>query len=131
MKKRTRRKGRKVVTCRVTTGMNNTKVVMTWYDKDKGKRVNRVKTVGERGYKNTKRGSFYGAQEMRAKVGEEYQEKWGRGQAPGVHVMRRGMGRVRVQVLNELKKAGRQIMTVSDATKDPHNGCRRKKQRRI
>lgn len=131
MKKRTRRKGRKVVTCRVTTGMNNTKVVRTWYDKEKGKRVNRVKTVGQRGYKNTKRGTYYGAQERRAKVGEAYVAEWTPAPAPGLHVRRRGMGRVRVQVLNELKKAGRQILTVSDATKDPHNGCRRKKPRRI
>jgi len=44
------------------------------------------------------------------------------------------MGRGRAVVLNELSKftpRGLKILTVSDATKDAHNGCRRKKKRRV
>lgn len=120
------------VRCRVRSTVNNTKVVRTWYDEEKGRRVNLVKTGGRRGFVNSKRGSVYAAQEVRGSAGKAYMERWGgKGTQPGVHVLRRGMGRGRVQALNELKKYGVEILTVSDATKDPHNGCRRKKRRRI
>jgi ribosomal protein S11 len=122
--------------CRVTSTMNNTKVVRTWYDSDKGKRVNRVKTAGSLGYKNAKRGTVYAAQEVIADVAKTYLESYrSRGKEPkGRHVLRRGMGRGRAVVLNELSKftpRGLKILTVSDATKDAHNGCRRKKKRRV
>lgn len=123
-------------TCLVSSSPNNTKVVRTWYDEEKGRRVNQVKTAGMRGFQNTKRGSAYAAQEVRAAAAKAYAEKTGKGGEspegkPGVHVRRRGMGRGRVNARTELKKAGLEILTVSDATKDPHNGCRRKKKRRI
>lgn len=125
---------RPVVWRRVTSTVNNTKVVVTWYEEKTGRRVNQVTTAGKRGFVNTKRSSVYAAQEVRARAAKAYLEAWaGRGTSsqPGVHVLRRGMGRGRVQALTELKKAGVEILTVSDATKDPHNGCRRKKVRRI
>lgn len=125
---------RPVVWRRVTSTVNNTKVVVTWYEEKTGRRVNQRTTAGKRGFVNTKRSSVYAAQEVRARAGKAYLEAWaGRGRAsqPGVHVLRRGMGRGRVHALTELKKAGVEIVTVSDATKDPHNGCRRKKVRRI
>lgn len=123
----------KAGTCLVSSSPNNTKVVRTWYDEEKGKRVNQVKTAGMRGFQNTKRGSAYAAQEVRAAAAKAYAEKRRKGEEgkPGVHVRRRGMGRGRVNARTELKKAGLEILTVSDATKDPHNGCRRKKKRRI
>jgi small subunit ribosomal protein S11 len=111
--------------------MNNTKVVRTWYDADKGKRVNLVKTAGSRGYQNAKRGTVYAAQEVMAEVAKRYLASMKNGTGNGVNVLRRGMGRGRGVVLTELSKAGLKILTVSDATKDPHNGCRRKKQRRV
>jgi small subunit ribosomal protein S11 len=128
-----KRRASKVVRCRVRSSVNNTKVVRTWYDQTKGRRVNRVKTAGMRGFMNSKRGSVYAGQEVRASAGKAYVEAQSQGgwKPAGVHVLRRGMGRVRTQALNELKKAGLEILTVSDATKDPHNGCRRKKKRRI
>jgi ribosomal protein S11 len=125
------------VRCRVTCTRNNTKVVRTWYDQEKGNRVNRVKTAGARGYPNAKRGTVYAAQEVMADVGKSLrgrESKRTKGQTPstpGVHVLRRGMGRGRRVVLTELAKAGVKVLTVSDATKDPHNGCRRKKARRV
>lgn len=119
------------VRCRVRSTVNNTKVVRSWYDEEKGRRVNLVKTGGRRGFVNSKRGSVYAAQEVRGQAGKTYLERWGGKTAPGVHVLRRGMGRGRVQALNELKKVGVEILTVSDGTKDGHNGCRRKKQRRV
>jgi ribosomal protein S11 len=136
-KGKSQEKASKVVTCRVTSSVNNTKVVFTWYDSEKGRRVNRVKTAGGRGFLNSKRGSVYAAQEVRAQAGKAYLEERGNpsrsspGKSRGVHVLRRGMGRGRIQALNELKKAGVERLTVSDATKDAHNGCRRKKKRRI
>ena len=127
-----KRRRKTVVRCRVTSGVNNTKVVRTGYEKETGRRVNRVRTAGKRGYVNTKRGSRYAAQEVRAQAGKVYQERWGKdGKKVGLHVRRRGMGKGRIQALSEFKKAGRVIQTVSDATKDPHNGCRRKKRRRL
>ena len=119
---------REPVRCRVTASINNTKVVRTWYDQEKGKRRNRVKTAGSRGYKNAKRGTVYAAQERGAYVVKTYgKEREGK----GIHLQRRGMGVGRAVRLTELEKGGRKIVTVSDATKDAHNGCRRKKQRRI
>jgi ribosomal protein S11 len=116
------------VRCRVTATINNTKVVRTWYDHEKGKRINRVKTAGSRGYKNAKRGTVYAAQERGAYVVKTYgKEREGK----GIHLHRRGMGVGRAVRLTELEKGGRKRRTVSDATKDAHNGCRRKKQRRI
>lgn len=119
------------VTCRVRSTVNNTKVVRTWYDEEKGRRVNLIRTAGMRGFVNSKRSSVYAAQEVRASAGKAYMERWGGKPVPGIHVLRRGMGRGRVQALTELKKLGLERLTVSDATKDPHNGCRRKKRRRI
>lgn len=124
------------VRCRVSSTPNNTKVVRSWFDEKKGRRVNRVKTAGGRGYKNTKRGSTLAAQEVRADAGKAYLEKRekageSRGKGPRRHRTRRGMGRGRIQAMNELEKRGFQIATVSDMTKNPHNGCRRKKARRI
>jgi ribosomal protein S11 len=124
------------VRCRVTSSINNTKVVRTWYDQEKGQRVNRVKTAGSLGYQNAKRGTVYAAQEVVAKVAKEYLDGFQKlGKEPkGRHVLRRGMGRGRAVVLNELSKFasfGLKILTVSDATKDAHNGCRRKKKRRV
>lgn len=119
------------VRCRVTCTMNNTKVVRTWYDPEKGKRVNLVKTAGSRGYQNAKRGTVYAAQEVRADVAKTYLAGKQGSRTKGIHVLRRGMGRGRAVVLNELAKGGLKILTVSDASKDAHNGCRRKKQRRV
>jgi len=126
-------RGQPVVTRRVRSTVNNTKVITSWYETKLGRRVNEVTTAGHRGFVNTKRSTVYAAQETRARAGKRYRDRWtsgGLGQ-PGVHVRRRGMGRGRVQALTQLKKLGVEILTVSDATKDPHNGCRRKKRRRI
>lgn len=130
-KKRENEGNQRNVRCRVRSSVNNTKVVITWYDEEKGRRVHVVKTGGRRGYVNAKRGSIYVAQEVRGNVGKRYREAWKGKKVPGVHVLRRGMGRGRIQARNELKKVGVEIRTVSDATKDPHNGCRRKKKRRV
>lgn len=113
-------------TCRVTCGMNNTKVVRTWVDQGKVRNV--VKTAGSVGYQNAKRGTVYAAQTLMTKVAKEYRE-----QRPGkgIHLRRRGMGKSRGRMRKALEKTGRWRLTVSDATKDPHNGCRRKKTRRI
>jgi len=124
------------VRCRVTSTMNNTKVVRTWYDQEKGKRVNRVKTAGSLGYQNAKRGTVYAAQEVVADVAQKYLDGFQKSgkQPKGRHLLRRGIGRGRAVVLNELSKfapQGLKILTVSDATKDAHNGCRRKKKRRV
>jgi len=119
------------VRCRVTCSMNNTKVVRSWYDSEKGKRVNRVKTAGARGYQNAKRGTVYAAQEVMGDVAKRFRERGKGSTTQGMHVIRRGMGRGRGVVLTELAKAGVKVLTVSDATKDPHNGCRRKKARRV
>jgi len=145
-----------VVTWRVTSTINNTKVVITWYDRQQGKRVNRVKTAGSIGFKNAKRGTVYAAQEVIADSAKAYRERMnevnrksgevntrsvGSGgknrkgkKRVGRHVLRRGMGRGRAVVLSELAKftpQGLEVLSVSDATKDPHNGCRRKKARRV
>lgn len=115
---------------RVTCTMNNTKAVRTWYDKEEGKRVNRVKTAGSRGYKNAKRGTGYAGQEVVGEVAREYRGK----KKGGRNVVRRGMGRGRGVVLTERGKyegRGRKVRTVSDGTKDAHNGCIRKKKRRV
>jgi len=122
---------------RVSSSPNNTKVVRTWYDRKKNRRVNRVKTAGSRGYANTKRGSSLAAQEVRRSAGKECREKREKARGkprktpPRRHRSRRGMGRGRIQAIPYLEKSGRKITTVSDMTKNPHNGCRRKKKRRI
>lgn len=85
-------------------------------------------TAGSRGYSNTKRGSTLAAQEVRREAGKEV---LGLGKGNRVHRRRRGIGRGRVQAIGELEGRGIQLVTVSDRTKNPHNGCRRKKARRI
>jgi len=133
--KRRNRKSRKktiqyakkgAATCRVTCGVNNTKVVRTWVDRGRVRNV--VKTAGTVGYHNAKRGTVYAAQTLRTKVAKEYREA---NPGKGIHLRRRGMGKSRGSRRKAAEKAGRWRLTVSDATKDPHNGCRRKKARRI
>lgn len=116
------------VHCLVTSSPNNTKVVRTWRDPQTYRRVNRVYTAGSRGYKNTKRGSTLAAQEVRLQAGKAFLEL---GKGSDLHRRRRGIGRGRVQAITEFESRGIHLVTVSDVTKNPHNGCRRKKSRRI
>jgi ribosomal protein S11 len=120
--------------CRVTCGLNNTQVVRTWYDTNGGRLRSLVKTAGGVGYHNAKRATAHAANVLVATAVKEYADV--RKQSPadanmGVHLRRRGMGKSRGSVLMALEKAGRTRLTVSDATKDAHNGCRRPKERRI
>lgn len=113
----------------VTSTINNTKAVRTWWNNEKKKIENRVKTGGNRGYKNTQRGSVHAAEELRNRVVKECKEK--KRIDKEVHVYREGIGRGRSMVVEERRKGGRKVRSVSDATKQAHNGCRRKKVRRV
>jgi ribosomal protein S11 len=144
-----RNRSRTAVTCRVTSTSNNTKAVMTWYTSKPTstlplpggvtgstkniKRISLIKTAGSMGYNNAKRGTVYAAQEVIAKLSKLYFEKENKqgNIQTGIHLKLRGMGRSRSVVSSELTKAGFTRLTVSDATKDAHNGCRRKAKRRI
>lgn len=117
--------------CRVISSSNNTKVVRRWYDEKEKREKSASKTAGERGYKNAKRGTVYAAQETAAYMVKTYGSEMKVRDGKGIHVRRRGMGQGRAGALGELEKGTWNIRSVSDATKDPHNGCRRKKQRRI
>lgn len=117
--------------CRVIASSNNTKVVRRWYDEREKRHKIASKTAGERGYKNAKRGTVYAAQETAAYIVKMYGSRGKVRDGKGIHVRRYGMGQGRAGALSELEKGTWVIRSVSDGTKDPHNGCRRKKKRRI
>lgn len=147
-KRTSRRKGRgkrKERWCRVSSEATNTKVVRTWKEgrgqrgttgssSAAGKEVpvrrqNVVKSAGDRGYKNMRhRGTDYAARKVVGRARKQCKRKV-KGKV-GVHVRREGTGKGSKARRKRVTQKNRKLRSVSDRTREAHNGCKGKKARR-
>ena len=82
---------------------------------------------GKIGFKGTKKGTPYAA----AKAAEVLSQAIEKFRIEEVSVKIKGIGSGRESALRALAGQGVNIVSIQDATPVPHNGCRRKKPRRI
>lgn len=84
-------------------------------------------SCGSSGFKGTRKSTPYAAQV----TSENAVEKAKPNGIEKVHVFVKGVGPGREQAIRGLNAAGLQIVSITDRTPVPHNGCRPKRQRRI
>ena len=79
------------------------------------------------GFKGAKRSTSFAAQTCGQRCAEDSVEKG----VPAVRVLLKGLGAGRQTAVKGLQMGGLEIVSVTDTTPIPHNGCRPKKARRI
>jgi small subunit ribosomal protein S11 len=129
-KKKTKTKAKKQETRHVTSGkvyitagFNNTIITIT--DTDGNALVSG--SAGKVGFKGSRRATPYAA----TKAAESLAAKAAQLGLKEVAVVVRGPGLGRISSIKALKTAGLNVISISDTTPIPHNGCRPKKKRRI
>lgn len=85
------------------------------------------RSAGTIGAKGAQRGSRYWAELTGREVGKERREAG----VPVVHVKVKGHLGQRSAVLRGRKRRGAKVLSIRDRTGQPHNGCRRRKARRL
>ena len=84
-------------------------------------------SAGGSGFRGTKKGTPFAAQQTAARVGRRAAEMG----VKQVAVFVKGPGPGRETAIRALQAAGLQIITLKDVTPLPHNGCRPPKLRRV
>ncbi len=84
-------------------------------------------SAGRVGFKGTKKGTPYAAQQAGEQVGRD---AFGMG-VRKVEVLVKGPGRGREAAIRALQNAGLTIVSIQDVTPIPHNGCRPPRRRRV
>jgi small subunit ribosomal protein S11 len=107
----------------VHASYNNTIVTLTAPNGD----VLAWSSAGSNGFKGARKSTPYAAQ-VSAESAAEKAKVYG---LERVHVYVKGVGSGREQSIRGLVSSGLDLLTISDITPIPHNGCRKKKQRRI
>lgn len=123
--KKTVKKSRRVVPqakCYVLAGFNNTLITIT----DPNGQVLARNSSGASGFKGTKKSTPYAAQVAAERLAEVVQP-FG---IESLEVFVRGVGPGREQSVRGLAKTF-DLRLVVDQTPIPHNGCRKKKRRRV
>lgn len=82
---------------------------------------------GRAGFKGTKKGTPYAAQQAGELAGKEAYTMGVR----KVHIKIKGPGPGREAAIRALQNAGLGILSIQDVTPIPHNGCRPPKKRRV
>lgn len=80
------------------------------------------------GYRGSRKSTPYAAGEAATKVGQIVVENFG---MKNVHVRVKGPGPGRESAIRSLHAAGLKILSITDATGIPFNGCRDPKKRRV
>lgn len=124
-KKKASRKRRSVPEGRVNinAGFNNTIVTIS----DPTGDVVAWSSAGASGFKGSKKSTPYAAQ-VAAENACEKAKTYG---MERVHVSVKGIGTGREQALRGLIAAGMEIISITDVTPIPHNGCRKRRTRRV
>jgi small subunit ribosomal protein S11 len=124
-KRKTSRKRRNVPEGRVSifAGYNNTIVTITDPEGD----VIAWNSAGASGFKGAKKSTPYAAQ-VAAEGAVEKAKAYG---LDKVHVFVKGIGNGREQAIRGLIAGGLEIVSISDVTPVPHNGCRKRRTRRV
>ncbi len=124
-KKKTNRKRRNILEGRanIHAGFNNTIVTIAEPNGD----VIAWSTAGASGFKGSKKSTPYAAQ-VAAENACEKAKAFG---MERVHVQVKGIGNGREQAIRGLIAGGLEILSISDVTPLPHNGCRKRRTRRV
>lgn len=107
----------------ITSGMNNTIVTIT----DGEGNALFSASAGRVGFKGSRKATPYAATKAAELVGTKAYEAGIR----EVAVLIKGPGFGRISSVKALKTAGLNVVSISDLTPIPHNGCRPKNKRRI
>lgn len=107
----------------ISAGMNNTVISIT---DEKGNALFNGSS-GMFGFKNSRQATPYAA----TKVAEETGLKAFNAGVKEVNVFVKGAGQGRVSSIKALKSAGLRVVSITDTTPLPHNGCRPSKKRRM
>jgi small subunit ribosomal protein S11 len=100
----------------ITAGMNNTIITVT---DDNGNALF-TGSSGKSGFKGSRKSTPYAATKAAEQAGVRE-----------VAVFVKGPGMGRISSIKALKSAGLNVISISDQTPIPHNGCRPKNRRRI
>jgi small subunit ribosomal protein S11 len=107
----------------VTAGMNNTIITIT---DDMGNTLFSGSS-GKSGFKGSRKSTPYAATKAAEQAGTQAYSAGVR----EVAVFVRGPGMGRISSIKALKSAGLNVVSISDQTPIPHNGCRPKNKRRV
>lgn len=122
VKKRAKRRAVPECNAYIQATYNNTIVTITEPTGD----VVAWASCGSSGFKGTRKSTPYAAQVTAEKAVEKAKPTG----VEKVHVFVKGVGAGREQAIRGLNAAGLQILSITDTTPVPHNGCRPKRQRR-
>jgi len=107
----------------INAGFNNTLITIT--DMDGGALF--TGSSGSSGFKGSRKSTPYAA----TKATEEVAQKASHAGLREVAVIVKGPGMGRVPAIKALKTGGLNVVSITDSTPIPHNGCRPKKKRRV
>ncbi len=107
----------------ISAGFNNTLVTIT----DAEGNTLFTGSAGASGFKGSRKSTPYAA----STAAEETAKKALDAGMEEVAVVVKGPGYGRISAIKSLKSAGLKIVSISDVTPIPHNGCRPKKERRV
>ncbi|MFH1648493.1 MAG: 30S ribosomal protein S11 [Patescibacteria group bacterium] len=107
----------------ITAGMNNTIITVT----DNEGNALFFGSSGKAGFKGSRKSTPYAATKAAEKVGAEAYEAGMR----ELSVFIKGPGLGRISSVKALKGSGLNVVSISDQTPMPHNGCRPKNKRRM
>ena len=107
----------------ITAGMNNTIITIT---DDRGDTIF-TGSSGKSGFKGSRKSTPYAATKAAEQVGAAAFSAGVR----DIAVFVKGPGMGRVSSIKALKTAGLNVISISDQTPMPHNGCRPKNRRRV
>ena len=107
----------------ITAGFNNTLITIT----DAEGNTIASGSAGRAGFKGSRRATPYAA----TKATETIAHQAANMGLKEVSVVVKGPGLGRISSIKALKTAGLNVISISDATPIPHNGCRPKKKRRV
>ncbi len=122
-KKRERRIVPHGVVC-IQASFNNTLVTIT----DPDGRAVCWSSAGSIGFKGSRKGTPYAAQQASVAAGSVARDQYG---MKSVEVRVKGPGSGRESAVRALSSAGLHIVAIKDVTPIPHNGCRPPKRRRV
>ena len=108
----------------VSASFNNTQITIT----DPDGRVICASSAGAIGFKGSRKGTPYAAQQASLSAAGTARDQYG---MKSVEVRVKGPGSGRESAVRALAAAGLHIVALRDVTPIPHNGCRPPKRRRV
>ena len=108
----------------VSASFNNTQITIT----DPDGRVICASSAGAIGFKGSRKGTPYAAQQASLSAATAARDQFG---MKSVEVRMKGPGSGRESAVRALAAAGLHIVVIRDVTPIPHNGCRPPKRRRV